>query len=161
TLTYAWLRQRDASVYVSGNVTHKALNDKIFGMSFADRTIDLGAVGVTGETNGAVLGLPLTTSTTALFTAGRVDFSDPIQKAQNVAGPNTVGDFQKINVSFLATVAFTDQISLTTNFRAQKSLSGNLDSSEQMSLTGYWGVRSFDEGLSGDSGYLVTPELKF
>jgi hemolysin activation/secretion protein len=30
-----------------------------------------------------------------------------------------------------------------------------------MSLTGFWGVRSFDEGLSGDSGYLVTPELKY
>jgi hemolysin activation/secretion protein len=30
-----------------------------------------------------------------------------------------------------------------------------------MFLTGYWGVRSFDEGLSGDDGYLVTPTLKY
>ncbi len=30
-----------------------------------------------------------------------------------------------------------------------------------MGLTGYWGVRSYDEGLAGDSGYLVTPELKY
>ena len=30
-----------------------------------------------------------------------------------------------------------------------------------MSLGGYFGVRSYDEGLSGDSGYLVTPELKY
>lgn len=161
TLTYALRRQRSDSIYLWGSATHKALNDKFSGISLADRTIDLGTAGVTRDTIGAVFGLPLTTSTTFSFTAGRVDFSDPQQRAQNIAGVNTAGDFQKLNLSFLAMVAFTDRLSLTTNFRAQKSLSGNLDSSEQMSLTGYWGVRSFDEGLSGDSGYLVTPELKY
>ena len=31
----------------------------------------------------------------------------------------------------------------------------------ELGLTGYYGVRSYDEGLAGDSGYLVTPELKY
>jgi hemolysin activation/secretion protein len=74
---------------------------------------------------------------------------------------DTTGGFTKLNLSFNSTLAFTEKLSLSTTIMAQKSLMGSLDSSEQMGLTGYWGVRSFDERLAGDSGYLVTPELKY
>jgi hemolysin activation/secretion protein len=161
TLTYPLKRQREESVFIFGNFTHKSLNDKISGTSFANRTIDLGTAGITRDTLGAVLGLPLVTSTTLSFTAGYVNFPDPGQKANNIAGVDTVGNYYRINLSVNATLALTEELSLSTVFRGQKSLSGNLDSSEQMSLGGYWGVRSYDEGLSGDSGYLVTPELKY
>jgi hemolysin activation/secretion protein len=161
TLTYAMRRQRDDSIYISGNFTHMGLNDKLLGVSFADRTIDLGTAAITRDTVGALIGLPLTTSGTFAFTAGYVNFLDPKEKALNLAGVDTAGNYEKINLSFVATLALDEKLSLSTNFRAQKSLSGNLDSSQQMSLTGYWGVRSYDEGLSGDSGYLVTPELKY
>jgi hemolysin activation/secretion protein len=161
TLTYAMRRQRDDSIYISGNITHMGLNDMLLGVSFADRTIDLGTAAITRDTVGALIGLPLTTSGTFSFTAGYVNFLDPKEKALNLAGADTAGDYAKINLSFVATLALDERLSLSTNFRAQKSLSGNLDSSQQMSLTGYWGVRSYDEGLSGDSGYLVTPELKY
>ena len=161
TLTYPLLRRRDDSVYLSGNYTHKALNDNILGVSIANRNMDLGTAAVTRDTTGALAGLPLVTSTTFSVTAGNVEFPDPVQKAANIAGVDTVGEFAKINLSSTATLAFTEKLSLSTNIRAQKSLSGNLDSSEQLGLTGYYGVRSYDEGLAGDSGYLVTPELKY
>jgi hemolysin activation/secretion protein len=161
TLTYPLIRRRDDSLYLSGNFTHKALNDNILGVSIAHRNMDLGTAGITWDTVGALVGLSLVTSTTLSFTAGTVDFPDPIQKAANIAGVDTAGDFQKINLAFTATLAFTEKLSLSTNIKAQKSLSGNLDSSEQLGLTGYYGVRSYDEGLAGDSGYLVTPELKY
>jgi hemolysin activation/secretion protein len=161
TLVYAMRRQRDDSIYISGNFTHMGLNDKLLDVSFADRTIDLGTAAITRETFGALAGLPLTTSGTFSFTAGYVNFPDPKQKALNLAGVDTAGNYARINLSFVATLAFDEKLSLSTFFRAQKSLSGNLDSSQQMSLTGFWGVRSYDEGLSGDSGYLVTPELKY
>lgn len=161
TLTYPLLRQRDDSVYLSGNYTHKALNDNILGVSIAKRNMDLGTVAVTRDTVGALAGLPLVMSTTISFSAGNVEFPDHEQRAANSAGVDTVGDFAKINLAFTATLAFTEKLSLSTNIRAQKSLSGNLDSSEQLGLTGYYGVRSYDEGLAGDSGYLVTPELKY
>jgi hemolysin activation/secretion protein len=161
TLTYPLLRRRDDSLYVSGNFTHKALNDNILGVSIANRNMDIGTAAITRDTAGALVGLPLVTSATFSFTAGTVDFPDPAQKAANIAGADTAGDFEKINLAFTATLAFTETLSLSTNIRAQKSLSGNLDSSEQLGLTGYYGVRSYDEGLAGDSGYLVTPELKY
>jgi len=161
TLVYAMRRQQDDGIYISGNFIHKALNDKTLGISFADRTIDLGTAAITRDTIGAFDGLPLTTSTTFSFTAGYVNFPDPAQKALNVASIDTIGNYARINLSCNATLAFSELLSLSSYLRAQKSLSGNLDSSEQMTLTGYWGVRSYDEGLAGDSGYLVTPELKY
>src|SRR5262245_43306334 len=160
TLAYPFKRTRNDSIYLTGNFTHKALEDEFFDISFARRKIDSGTAAVTRDQIGTLFGLPLVTSTTFSFTAGYVDFPDPDQKAFNIAGVNTVGTFTKANLLFNSTLAFTDQLSLTTTFRAQKSFSGNLDSSEQMGLTGFWGVRSFDEGLAGDSGYLFTPEVK-
>jgi hemolysin activation/secretion protein len=161
TLSYPLLRQRDESLTISGNYTHKALNDNIFGISIANRNMDLGTAAISRDTSGALIGLPLVTSTTFSFTAGNVDFPDPVQRALNIAGVDTAGTFAKLDLTFNATVAFSDKLSLNTSVKAQKSLLGNLDSSEQLGLTGYYGVRSYDEGLAGDSGYLVTPELKF
>ncbi len=161
TLTYALKRQRDESIYLSGNYTYKSLNDNILGVSLAHRTIDVGTAAATRETNGVVFGLPLITSATLSFSAGNVNFPDPAQRALNMLGVNTVGDFSKLNLLLSSTIGLTETLSLSTSFRAQKSLSGNLDSSEQIGLAGAWGVRSFDEGLAGDSGYVLTPELKY
>lgn len=161
TVTYPMRRQWDDSIYIAGNFAHMSLNDKTLNVSFAERTIDLGTAAITRNTIGTLIGLPLTTSTTFSFTAGYVNFPDPVQAARNVATIDTVGNYAKINLSFNAIFALSEALSLSTSFRGQKSLSGNLDSSQQMSLTGYWGVRSYNEGLAGDSGYLVTPELKY
>ncbi|MGJ4942739.1 ShlB/FhaC/HecB family hemolysin secretion/activation protein [Bradyrhizobium sp. HKCCYLS1011] len=161
TLSYPLLRRRDDSIYLSGGYTHKKLNDNVLGASIADRNMDLGFVSVIRDTVGALAGLPVVTSTTFSISGGTVDFPDPAQRAANLAGVHTAGDFAKINLTFNATLAFTEKLSLATSIRAQKSLSGNLDSSEQLGLTGYYGVRSYDEGLAGDSGYLFTPELKY
>lgn len=161
TLTYAIRRQRQDSIYVSATYTHKSLNDEALGVSTAHRRLDSGTVAISRDTVGALIGLPLTTSTTLSMTAGYVEYPDPAQKAANLAGVDTVGQYARFNLSFAATVAFTNVVSLATQVRVQKSLSGNLDSSEQIGLTGYWGVRSFDEGLAGDTGYLITPELKY
>jgi hemolysin activation/secretion protein len=120
-----------------------------------------GTIAVTRDTNGAIAGLPLATSTSLSFTGGHVDFPDATQSAANKAGVNTIGDFGKVNLSFTATLGLMDRLALSTYFRGQKAFNKNLDSSEQIALTGYWAVRSFDEGLAGDSGYVVTPELKY
>lgn len=161
SLSYPLLRHRDDSITLSAGYTHKKLNDNVLGVSIADRNMDLGILNITRDTMGALAGLPLVTSTTLSISGGSVDFPDPVQRAANLAGVHTSGDFAKLNLTFNATLAFTDTLSLTSSVRAQKSLLGNLDSSEQLGLTGYYGVRSYDEGLAGDSGYLFTPELKY
>lgn len=161
TITYPVIRAREGNVYVFGNFTNKTLNDKVSGTSFANRTIDLGMVGVTGETVGEVSGMPLTTATTFSVTKGYVHFPDSAQEKVNVESIDTAGSYCKINLAFNATLAFNETLSLTTTLRGQTSFSRSLDTSEQMTLTGEFGVRSYDEGVSGDSGYLVTPELRY
>ncbi len=163
TVSYAIRRTREDSIYVSGNFTYKGLDDKTQGVSFASRTIPLGTLALSRDTLGFLpfTTLPLTTSTSLSFTAGNVNFADPAQNAANVAGANTAGTYERINLSFQAVLALNEEWSLSANLKAQKALSRNLDTSEQMTLTGFWGVRSYDEGLSADSGFVATPELKY
>jgi hemolysin activation/secretion protein len=162
TLAYALKRQADESYYISGNFTHKVVNDNALGVSLNDRTIDLGTLALSRDTAGSLFGLPLTTNAALSFTKGHVDFPDAQQLAANIAGIDTAGYYSRVNLSYLATLGLTDKLSLSTNIRGQKALFGkSLDSSEQFYLTGFFGVRSFDQGFGGDSGYLVTPELKY
>ncbi len=163
TVSYAIKRTREDSIYVSGNFTYKGLDDKTQGISFANRTIPLGTLAVNRDTLGFLpfTALPLTTSTSLSFTAGNVNFSDPAQNAANIAGANTAGMYERFNLNFQAVLALDEQWSLSGTLKSQWALSRNLDTSEQMTLTGFWGVRSYDEGLSADSGFVATPELKY
>jgi hemolysin activation/secretion protein len=158
TLAYALKRQTDESYVISGNFTHKSVIDNALGVSLNNRTINLGTATLNRDTAGSLFGLPLTTNASLSFTAGSVEFPD----AGAILNPAIGGDYSRVNLSYLATLGLTDKLSLSTNIRGQKALNGkSLDSSEQFYLTGFFGVRSFDQGFGGDSGYLVTPELKY
>lgn len=161
TLLYPFLRSRADSIWGSAAYTYKNLDDLTFDVSYAHRRISEGILSVNRDTSAEVLGLPLSTSTAVTLTFGNVDFPDPQQALANAAGADTSGGFAKLGATFVATLGLMEKVSLSVNLRGQKSLTGNLDSSEQFSLTGFYGVRSYDEGLSGDSGWLVTPELRY
>lgn len=161
TLSYAALRRRDESLYVWSNFTYKWLDDKIAGTSTARRRIALGSVGVNYDTLGDLFGRPFVTSSSLSFAGGSVEFPDPAQRTSNLLGARTGGDYYRVNLSVNATLAIDEKFSFSTTLRAQKALNRNLDSSEQIGVAGFYGVRSFDEGLAGDSGLIVTPELKY
>lgn len=163
SLLYPFLRSRAGSIWGSAVYTYKNLNDETLGVSYAHRKINEGTLGLNRETSGVLpwLNMPVVTSSSVAFTFGNVDFPDPDQALANLLGADTQGDFSKLTASFVMTVALMEKLSLSVNVRGQKSFTGNLDSSEQFGLTGIFGVRSYYEGLSGDSGWLVTPELKY
>lgn len=160
TLSYAILRSREESLYVSGTFTHKSLDDKIFGISTANREINLGTIALNNETFGMINGMPLSTNVSLSYTAGYVNFPDPEQLQQNQSTINTAGHYDRLNLYANANLGLAENLSFLMQLRAQKALSGSLDTSEQMTMSGFWGVRSYDEGLSADSGYLVTPEFR-
>jgi hemolysin activation/secretion protein len=162
TLTYPIIRSRAASLYIAANFSDKVLNDLSDNLSYADRTIKLGTLSLSYNTIGLLpfTGLPMTTNTIVSFTIGNVYFFDPTQRSENIAGADTVGNYGRINLTFSDVVALTDKLSASVNARAQKA-SRNLDTSEQLQLTGAYGIRSFNEGVSGDSGYIITPELRY
>jgi hemolysin activation/secretion protein len=160
-LSYPIRRSRDENIFVAANFQYKWLNDKISDSSTAYRGIALGALSVNRDAFYAVFGFPVATSASLGLSIGDVAFPDALQALQNQRGANTEGSFAKLNLSTNATIGLTEQISFATSLRAQKSLSRNLDTSEQIGISGFFGVRSFDEGLSGDSGFLVTPQLSY
>jgi hemolysin activation/secretion protein len=158
TLSYALKRQIDESYIISGSFTHKSVVDNALGVTLNNRIINLGTLTLARDTAGSLFGLPLTTNATVSFTEGNLEFPDPTA----ILNPALAGDYSRVNLTYLATLGLTDKLSLTTNIRGQKALFGkSLDSSEQFYLTGFFGVRSFEQGFGGDSGYLVTPELKY
>lgn len=163
SLLYPFLRSRADSIWGSAVYTYKNLNDETLGVSYAHRKINEGTLGLNRETSGVLpwLNMPVVTSSSVAFTFGNMDFPAPDQALANLLGADTQGDFSKLTASFVMTVALMEKLSLSVNVRGQKSFTGNLDSSEQFGLTGIFGVRSYYEGLSGDSGWLVTPELKY
>ncbi len=164
TLSYPLRLLTEDSIYISGSISHRIANDKLLGDSFNDRRIDSGTAAISRNTVGTLpfFDLPLVTNTSLSLTAGYVNFPDVSQREANLEGPDTQGNYARVNLSFNATLALNEQFSLSTTLRAQKSLSGNLDVYEELHVTGVEsGVRSFDEGPAGDSAYVVTPELKY
>jgi hemolysin activation/secretion protein len=161
TLAYPLRRTRDDSIWLSATYAYKNLNDFTDHISYAHREINEGLLTLNRDANVALFGHAIVTSSSLAFTFGEVFFPQADQFAANLRGAGTAGDFSKLSGSFVATVALADQWSASINARGQLSFTGNLDTSEQFSLTGAYGVRSFFEGLSGDSGWLVTPEIKY
>lgn len=161
SLFYPLLRTREDTIVVSAAYNYKRLNDLVLDISTNDRTINEGTVSINRDKVGELFGLPLVASANLGLTIGNVEYPSADQLAYNKAGADTAGDFQKIAGGITVTLALAQQLSLIVDVRGQKSLSGNLDSSEQLGLSGIYGIRSLNEGLSGDSGWIVTPELKY
>lgn len=160
-VAYPWKRQREESFYLFTNFTHKYLDDKVFGVSTATRYIEVGTFGATYDTLGSVFDLPIVTDTSLSASGGVLRFPNPDERAANRAGIATAGAFGRVDLSFASTLAITPDLSLSLAVHAQKAIGRNLDSSERLSLTGVFGVRSYDEGLAGDSGVVTTPEIRY
>ncbi|MDH4982413.1 ShlB/FhaC/HecB family hemolysin secretion/activation protein [Hyphomicrobium sp. D-2] len=161
TLSYPLVRSRDETIIVSAGYTYKRLDDQVFDTSINERNLGAGIATINRQRVGELFGLPYVSSANLGLTIGNVDYPDPLQLAWNQAGADTAGNFRKLAGGVTVTMALSEKLSFIVDARGQKSLSGNLDSSEQLGLTGVYGVRSYNEGLSGDTGWLITPKLKY
>lgn len=161
TLSYPLKRSREDTVIVSAAYNYKRLDDRVFGTSTNERELSEGTLAVNRNQVSDFFGLPFVISSNLGLTFGNVDYPDPAQRAFNKAGADTAGRFQKLSGGITFTWALAEKLSLIVDARGQKAISGNLDSSEQLGLTGFYGVRAFYDGLSGDTGWLITPELKY
>ncbi|MDR1578471.1 MAG: hypothetical protein LBT86_09670 [Deltaproteobacteria bacterium] len=72
------------------------------------------------------------------------------------------GDFSYANLDLTFNVGLNDFLALSLTGTLQKALrKKTLDGAEQLNVTGGQGVRAYREGLSGDSGYIVSSEFRF
>ncbi|TWH76543.1 hemolysin activation/secretion protein [Azomonas agilis] len=161
TLSYPVIRTRQNSLYLSLNLAKKSLRDEIKQLDTSTtRSIKVARFGVQQDHFGDLLGMDLFSSLFAGISFGRLDIRGHEDRAFNRAGADTLGDFSKLNLSWSGNLALTPTLTGLISLSAQKSLSSNLDSSEQMSISGTSGVKSYPEGISEDSGYLFNGELR-
>lgn len=124
-----------------------------------DRTVDSGAVSLSGDTRDAFLAGGITTWNVS-WTAGHVGFDDGSAQLADAATARTQGGFSKWNASFSRLQGLSQQNTLYLTFSGQWA-NDNLDASKKMAVGGPYTVRAYDMGaVSGDSGYLGTVEFR-
>ncbi|MDR1975391.1 MAG: ShlB/FhaC/HecB family hemolysin secretion/activation protein [Campylobacteraceae bacterium] len=163
-LSYPIIRTQYENLYVSAGFAQRDMEDRIKVLDITiPKEINVASLGISYEAYTTIFGLNAFVVADGTFNAGRLKIEDEVQNELNKNGANTVGDYQKFDISLLSSVALSESFTLNTNVRAQKALkSKNLDASEQISITGIGGVRGFpDAEYSADSGFAAGAELNY
>lgn len=93
------------------------------------------------------------------MTTGMVSLDNNVA-VTNDASLNSEGNYKKINLDIFHIQQISKKLKLNTTFKAQKSLNKNLDSSEDISVSGSNGVRAYEDAeLSGDKAYVLSLDL--
>jgi len=162
TFSYPLIRSREDSLYLFLNVANKRLRDDIDATSTSTaKRASVATVTLQREIFGKVFGSNASINMSSGFTFGHLSFDDDEQKAENRAGADTVGNYSKINLAFNGRFALVNNWSLLANAQLQKALGKNLDSSEQFTISGANGIKSYADGVTSDNGYLLGAELKY
>ena len=161
TFSYPILRSDPETLQVSLNLGGRRLQDKVWGETTSHRKVSAARLGLLNQTSGTLFGLTLRTQASGIFTVGRLSFYDAQQRADNEAGVHTAGEFTKAEFELGGSLGLTEELSLSTSLKTQKAIGKNLDSSEQMTISGYGAVIGQAPGIMGDNGYLYNAELKY
>lgn len=161
-LRYPIIRSRQTNLYTSVNYDHKQLKDELNGNSDKDRVYNSLSVGINGDKLDRLGGGGFT-NYGIILTAGELDRtgnSADYDNDQNNA--KTHGSFYKLNLSSARIQKLTDTTTLLISANLQTLASGNLDSSEKVSISGVSGVRAYAGGdASGDEGWRLTIEPRY
>ena len=150
------MRTRNINLYGQLKLDQLTLRDhRLNSTSNSDRSLINGAVVFNGDLReSALLGGVET------FEAGLTSGSVSYDNANYVGDATTKGNFSKLNLNVTALQRISDSnsafLSVSTQFASK-----NLDPSQKMIVGGTNTVRAYDSGsISGDSGYLVSAELR-
>ena len=92
--------------------------------------------------------------------SGKMNLNGSPNQAEDLAGPQTAGDFNKYKIMLKREQQLTKQTTFSTAYQGQWA-SKNLDSSEKFTLGGSQGVRAYGTNeASGSEGQLLNFELQ-
>lgn len=154
------MRSRDANLYAQLQYDSLQLRDHIdAGALQTDRSVQSWTFSLSGDKRDAVLSGGVSSWSVSL-TPGRVSFNDATAQITDAMTARTQGNFSKWNASAARLQRLSSTNMLYISFSGQWA-NTNLDSSQKMSIGGPYTVRAYDTGaVSGDSGYLVSAELR-
>jgi hemolysin activation/secretion protein len=163
TFSYPFKKTRDETIDLSLNVAYKKLKDDLDAVELENpRDVTVGSLTLQRGKYGSLFGHNLFTTISAGVNIGVLDIRDDDQVALNEAGANTGGTFSKANLAFSGNLELTEKLSLRGSLKLQKVLTAhNLDSTEQLFISGTTGVRAYTEGVSFDNGYVANAEVRY
>ncbi|RCW68514.1 hemolysin activation/secretion protein [Pseudorhodoferax soli] len=161
-LSYALQRSRTQNLTVLLNLVDRRLYDAVQTEGSATtKHARAATLGASLDRFGQLFSRDAAFSATGSVTWGRLRIDEPAMAAANRAGANTVGGYGRFNLGLAGRVALSDALSAHSALDVQRSIRRNLDSSEQLLISGTRGVTAYESAASGDDGYLVKAELRY
>jgi hemolysin activation/secretion protein len=154
---YPFIRSQKSNL--SGTITleGKQLNDDNFALT-SDKSVQVGSFGLVGNHQDALGGAGVMLYNLTLAT-GHLGM-DAVSLVIDEATVQTNGTFTRFDYNLNRLQRLSDSYTLSLALSGQFA-SKNLNSSEQFSLGGVYGVRAYPQGeAAGDEGHLATMELR-
>lgn len=154
-MSYPWLRSRRTNIVSTLDYEYKDLSDSSADIDLHNKKLHSATLALSGDRYDTFFGGGLTTWT-AGGTLGHMN-----EETADIAITGMEGGYTLFNVGLARLQRLSQRLMLSLSWRGQFSLD-NLDSSEQFSLGGPYGVRAYavGEGL-GDEGHLFNMEIDY
>ncbi|PRC92981.1 ShlB/FhaC/HecB family hemolysin secretion/activation protein [Solimicrobium silvestre] len=162
TLSYPVIRTHAQTVEVNFNLSHKNLEDNIQSTNtVTPKTTTSATAGVLVKDERKLLSFDGLTQASAKITFGHLDINNADALAADNAGARTEGNYSKLDAEVSRVSILPESLTFTTSLKVQQTLDNkNLDSSEQMAVSGSGGVMAFPSGeLIGSNAVFVHVEL--
>ena len=158
--SYPLLRSRRSNLYAQLGYDYKTFEDRIDAIPLVtDKNIHVLMASLHGNHRDDFAGGGLTAASLT-WSTGVLDIETPEARAADGVTARSNGHYDKLGFHVMRLQHITDRVSLYGAVSGQVA-SKNLDSSEQMSLGGMYGVRAYPQGEAfGDEGYLATLEAR-
>ena len=158
--SYPLLRSRRSNLYAQLGYDYKTFEDRIDAIPLVtDKNIHVLMASLHGNHRDDFAGGGLTAASLT-WSTGVLDIETPEARAADSVTARSNGHYDKLGFHVMRLQHITDRVSLYGAVSGQVA-SKNLDSSEQMSLGGMYGVRAYPQGEAfGDEGYLATLEAR-
>lgn len=157
---YPLIRSRQTNLYAQLGYDYKTFEDRFdFIPMVSEKNANVVTAGLYGNRRDELGAGGLTAASVTLHT-GEIDIETPAVREEDADTAKSNGHFDKLSLSVIRVQQLTNILSLYGSVSAQFA-SGNLDSSEKMSLGGMNGVRAYPQGEAfADEGYLATLEAR-
>lgn len=158
---YPLLRSRRSNLYAQLGYDYKTFEDRIDSIPVVtDKNIHVVMASLHGSHRDDLGGGGLTAASLT-WSTGVLDIETPEARAADALTARSHGHYDKLGFHVMRLQHITDRLSLYGALSGQLA-SKNLDSSEQISLGGMYGVRAYPQGEAfGDEGYLATLEARY
>ncbi len=160
-VSYPIVKTRLESLILSSTYANKSLKDYQDDVITANKSIDSINISLDYLKTLKLLEKDSELRAGFTFTMGHLDFKDSTSKANDKAGDNTQGHYDKINGYVGLNLLIDPLYSVNTTLKFQKALGNkNLDGSEDMSLGGAYGIKAFpDSESSAENGLMLNLEV--